>query len=189
MSDLNPCAVVPAAGKGERFGSPLKILMPIDGEPMLGRTVRVLLNGGVEHVVIVVAPGVDVSPIEVLNDSRVSTITNPDPSRGMFSSIQTGCAGVHGDPVLVLPADMPFVRSETVAALIAASRLGTLVSPRYRSRRGHPVALPGRLRSEILEASPTSTLSQLLERHESDRLDLDVDDPGVLRDVDRKEDL
>ena len=74
----------------------------------------------------------------VTTDPRVIVVVNPDPSRGMFSSIQTGVSAAEGDPILVLPGDMPFVRSETVAALVAAARLGEIVSPRYGSKHGHP---------------------------------------------------
>lgn len=182
-------AIVPAAGKGERFGPSSKLLANVDGEPMLGRTIRSLLDGGVDRVVVVTAPGAALGSVAILSDSRVTTIVNPDPSRGMFSSIQAGMAAADGDPILVLPGDMPFVRAETVAAVLAASRLGEIVSPRHGAKRGHPVALPGRLRSEILKADAASTLSAALEPFLADRLELDVDDPGIVRDVDTKQDL
>ena len=182
-------AIVPAAGKGERFGSPLKLLADVRGEPMLGRTVRSLLEGGVDRVVVVTAPGTALETIAILGDERVSVVRNPDPSRGMFSSIQAGLAGADGDPIIVLPGDMPFVRGGTVAAVLTAARLDAVISPRYRGQRGHPIALPGRLRSGILKADPASTLSEVLTKAGEDRIELDVDDPGILRDVDTKQDL
>src|SRR5207245_573062 len=83
----------------------------------------------------------------------------PDPSRGMFSSLQAGMAEAQGDALLVLPADMPFVESGTVAILldVFASR-PAIVSPRYQGKRGHPVVLPPRLRDEIRSADPSLTL-------------------------------
>jgi len=186
---VSSVAIVPAAGKGERFGSPLKLLADVGGEPMLGRTIRSLLEGGVDHVVVVAGPGVSVAAVTALQDPRVTLVVNPDPSRGMFSSIQTGVAAAEGEPILVLPGDMPFVRGGTVAALLTAARLGDVISPRYRGQRGHPIALPARLRSEIMKADPTSNLSAVLQAADEDRVELDVDDPGILRDVDTTKDL
>ena len=186
---MSSVAIVPAAGKGKRFGSSLKLVANVRGEPMLGRTIQSLLEGGVDRVIVVAAPGISFAAVAALHDPRVTLVVNPDPSRGMFSSIQTGVDAAEGEPILVLPADMPFVRGGTVAAVLTAARLGGVISPRYRGQRGHPIALPGRLRSEIIKADPASNLSAVLQAAEEDRLELDVDDPGILRDVDTPKDL
>jgi CTP:molybdopterin cytidylyltransferase MocA len=118
MTRRQTIAVVPAAGASRRFGSP-KLLADIRGEPLLQHTLRSLLDGGVERLVVVVAPHANLSTVTMLGDSRVTVVINRDPERGMFSSIQTGLAQVDGDAdVLVLPADMPFVRASTVEALM-----------------------------------------------------------------------
>jgi molybdenum cofactor cytidylyltransferase len=177
-------AVVPAAGAGERFGG-AKLLALIRSEPLLSHTIQSLLGGGVDRVVVVLPPSGSFDAVRALADPRVCTVVNPDPSRGMFSSIQVGVASAEGDPSLVLPGDMPFVRPETVASVLAAcQRTNRIVSPRYAGRRGHPVGLPGYLRREIVDADPAVSLSAVLEPHERDRIDLDVQDGGVLRDVD-----
>jgi molybdenum cofactor cytidylyltransferase len=63
------------------------------------------------------------------------------------------------------------------------------VSPRFNGKRGHPVILPPSLRDEIRAAEPTITLHDILKRHQDIRTDIDVDDRGVVRDVDRPADL
>lgn len=186
---MGAVAIVPAAGRGERFGTPLKLLVDIDGEPLLARTIRSLLDGGVSRVIVVTSPEAPLKSVAVLTHPAVVVVTNPDPSRGMLSSIQSGIAAADGDPMLILPGDMPYVQPQTIAAVIAASRQGDVVTPIFRTRRGHPVSIPSRLRDEILEADPASTLSAVLQRHEDIRLAVDVDDPGVLRDVDTRADM
>lgn len=183
-------AIVPAAGRAERFGGG-KLTAEIEGEPLLNRTLRSLLDGGVGHVVVVLAPGATFVTVDVLmNDPRVVRVINPNPSRGMLSSIQIGLAAAEGEPVLVLPGDMPFVTSGTVAAVLeAAAKSGKIVSPRFEGRHGHPVALPARLRDEILTADASSTLATIIEAHADERLDVEVTDPGVVRDVDARGDL
>lgn len=182
-------AIVPAAGKAERFGG-AKLLARIGNDVLLDRTLRSLLDAGVDRTIVVVAPGADLGAALLLADPRVRTVVNPDPSRGMFSSIRAGVAVADGDPVVVLPADMPFVSSATVAAVAAGCvREHRIVAPVHEGRRGHPVAFPASLRPAILLASPESTLKTALASTGATWHELLVDDSGVLRDVDWVEDL
>jgi molybdenum cofactor cytidylyltransferase len=189
---LRSIAIVTAAGSAERFGG-RKLLADVDGEPLLDRTIRSLLEGGVSEVIVVV--GTDSRAelerdVNAMNDARVRPVENRDPSRGMFSSIQEGVRTASGDVLLVLPGDMPFVKPATVQKVIQEwTRTRGIVSPRNNNKRGHPVALPLALRDEILATSPTSNLHEVIKRHSSERTDLEVDDPGINRDVDRLEDL
>ena len=185
-------AVVTAAGSAERFGG-RKLLAPVNGEPMLDNTIRVLLEGGAAEVIVVVGRDARAElerDVNAMNDARVRPVENHDPSRGMFSSIQEGVATASGDALLVMPGDMPYVRPETVSAVIARYReKAAIVSPRYRGKRGHPVAMPMWLRDEIRGTPTTATLHEVIKRHTDMRVDLDVDDPGVVRDVDIPADL
>jgi molybdenum cofactor cytidylyltransferase len=184
-------AVVPAAGASSRFGS-MKLLADVDGHPLLEHTLQSLLDGGVGRIVLVVTSAPALGTVPLIGDARVILAVNPDPSRGMFSSIQTGLeAAGRGDPFVVLPADMPFVPPDVIAAVIAeARRTDTVVVPTHAGRRGHPVVIPGRFRRPILEAAPSSNLKDVLASicpgpvHE-----LHVEAAGVLRDVDVPGDL
>ena len=99
-------AIVPAAGRAERFGRQ-KLLEDLGGELLLNRTIRCLLDGGVTRVAVVVPPQGGLDAVPIFADPRVELVLNPDPSRGMFSSIQAAFAAIpEGDPVLVLPGDM-----------------------------------------------------------------------------------
>ena len=178
---------MPAAGRASRFGGG-KLTADIDGEPLLNHTLRSLLDGGVARVIVVTAPDSALDDVALLNDVRVARAVNPDPSRGMFSSIQAGFEAADGHPILVLPADMPFVTSDTVRAVDAAARAtGAIVAPSFEGRHGHPVAIPGGLRDEILREPAASTLAAVLARHTREWIA--VDDGGVVRDVDRPGDL
>ena len=189
---MRAVAIVTAAGSAERFGGK-KLLTPIDGEPLLDHTIDALLDGGVSEVIVVFGKDARAElerDVNAMLDPRVRAVENPDPSRGMFSSIQEGVAQAQGDAILVMPGDMPFVSPETVRAVIAAyERKPAIVSPRYRGKRGHPVALPSSLRDEIRAAAPDATLHDVIHAHTDMRVDIDLDDAGIVRDVDRPEDL
>ena len=185
-------AIVTAAGSAERFGG-RKLLVPIDGEPLLDHTIRSLLDGGVSEVIVVVGSNdraVLEGDVNAMKDARVRPVENPDPTRGMFSSIQEGVVTANGDTLLVLPGDMPYVKPETVRLVLDTWQLRHgIVSPRYNGKRGHPVALPIELRDEIRATPSAANLHDVIKKHTEVRVDLDVDDPGVLRDVDVPADL
>ena len=189
---MRAIAIVTAAGSAERFGG-RKLLADVDGEPLLDRTIRCLLDGGISEVIVVV--GTDSRAelerdVNAMNDPRVRPVENPDPSRGMFSSIQAGVATANGDALVILPGDMPYVEAETVRAVIAKYReRPAIVSPRYRGKRGHPVVMPLTLRDEIAATAPTANLHDVIHHHQDERVDLDVEDAGVGRDVDTRADL
>jgi molybdenum cofactor cytidylyltransferase len=189
---MRAVAVVTAAGSAERFGGK-KLLTPIDGEPLLDHTIDALLDGGVAEVIVVVGKDARAElerDVNAMLDPRVRAVENPDPARGMFSSIQEGVAQAQGDAILIMPGDMPFVSPETVRAVIAAyEKNPAIISPRYRGKRGHPVALPAFLRDEIRAAAPGATLHDVIHAHSDIRIDVDVEDPGINRDIDKPEDL
>ncbi len=182
-------AIVPAAGAAERFGAE-KLLAPVGDAPLIERTIRSLLDGGVDRVVVVLAPGADRLRDLIERIAHVDVAVNRDRDRGMLSSVQAGLRAHRGDPILVLPGDMPYVEPATVAALLRRQEEdGSIVSPRFRGKRGHPVVMPGQLRDEVLAAPDGETLHDVLRRHASERVDLDVEDKGVVRDVDVPRDL
>jgi CTP:molybdopterin cytidylyltransferase MocA len=182
-------AVVPAAGQSSRFGS-MKLLAGVDGDVLLNRTIRSLLDGGCARVIVVISPSAALTPATLLRDPRVVTVVNPDPSRGMFSSIQVGLAATNGGAVLVLPADMPFVRPVTVSAVVEAARVQKrVVVPVHDGRRGHPLAIPDAIARDLCADDPRSNLKAALIARAQRPLELQVDDRGILRDVDVPADL
>ncbi len=176
--------IILAAGASRRMGSP-KALLDYRGETFVSRLVRVFSRSC--DPVIVVA-GVHADLIRGRMDRRTRLVINPDPDRGQLSSLQTALAEVpHGATgFLFTPVDCPTAREETIETLIDAFRKsGTLFAiPRYRGKRGHPVCVRASLIAEFLALPPTAETRAVVNMH-SDRIAyIDVDDPGVLADVD-----
>lgn len=186
---MSAVAIVPAAGKGERFGG-VKLMARFKGEPLINWTLWSLLDGGISSVVVVTSPGADFSEAPLMNDLRVSVVVNEDPSRGMFSSIQAGLSITGGDPLVILPADMPFVASGTVTEVVLACiRRGRVTIPIHQEQRGHPIAIPASFRRALLLAPPETTLKHALAAAGADPVELPVGDGGILKDVDTPTDL
>ena len=186
---MSAVAIVPAAGKGERFGG-AKLLARFNDEPLINWTLWSLLDGGVATVIVVTAPGADLSVAKLMNDPRVSVVVNEDPSRGMFSSIQAGLSASVGDPFVILPADMPFIASSTVTEVVLACiRRHRVIIPVHQDQRGHPIAIPWTFRESLLLAPADTTLKHALLAAGAEPIELPVGDSGVLRDVDTPQDL
>ncbi|MGH9464264.1 MAG: nucleotidyltransferase family protein [Thermoanaerobaculia bacterium] len=187
-------ALVPAAGEARRMGRP-KLLLPWQGTTLLDHLVGNLRQGGADRLVLV-ARSDDSALADWAAVAGVDLTVNPDPARGMLSSVWCGLAALGAaaiaqvaEALLVCPADHPAVRPETVAALLARLRAGALLAvPTHDGRRGHPLAIGPALVTEILALDLEVGLRQLLERRSDVLVELPVDDPGVVLDVDTPED-
>lgn len=188
---MEPVAVIPAAGRAERFGGQ-KALADVDGKPMLGRVIEVLRKAEINQIVVVLGEDEDAIRQRVAELKGCTIVRNPKPERGMFSSLQLGFDATPAtDQFIVVIGDMPFVRPATITALLAEhGKVRGVVSPRYQGKRGHPLVVDPGVRLDVL-TSPAEgiTFHEVLKRHADRRHDLDVDDPGVLHDVDTAADL
>jgi molybdenum cofactor cytidylyltransferase len=188
-------ALLPAAGASRRMGRP-KLLLPYAGGTLVGALVASLRGGGVSTVLLVTAPG-DEDLRAWAREAGVSVAVNPAPERGMLSTILEGLAALggaaalarRGELLLVSPADLPAVRPDTIARLIreATESGAPLAVPVYQGKRGHPLAIAPALIPGIETLDPEVGLKQLRDRHEAELLNVEVEDAGVVLDVDTPE--
>jgi molybdenum cofactor cytidylyltransferase len=184
------CAIVPAAGSSRRMGRP-KLLLPFGRATVVEAVLATLRDAGVARTVVVIAAG-DGALRSLARGAGAEVAVNHHPERGMLSSVVAGIEALGGaatlasagDALLVTPADLPTLRPATVERLIASLEAGgaPLAVPTYLGKRGHPLALAAELLPEIAALDPGVGLRQLLDRHPV--LELPVDDPGVVADVD-----
>lgn len=177
-------AVILAAGTSRRMGRPKSELAIGPGAvTFLDAILETLAAARVEHVRVVVPPGPGSWP--------AGSVVNPDPSRGMLSSAQCGLRTLPTDveAVLLWPVDHPLVRSDTVVAMIAAYRDSTapVVVPTFEGTRGHPALFAARVIPEFFTADPERGARLVVHAHD-DRVELVVDDRGVIEDIDTPDD-
>jgi molybdenum cofactor cytidylyltransferase len=163
-----------------------KMLLPFGDGTVVGGVVAALRGGGAGEVVLVTALGHD-DLREWGVGQGLTLTTNPDPERGMLSSILCGVEALSGSPaLLVSPGDLPALSAPTVSAVAAALAAGALLAvPVHAGKRGHPLGIAAALVPEILSLDPSVGLRQLLDRHPV--TEIPVSDPGCVRDVDTPE--
>lgn len=115
---------------------------------------------------------------------QIKFVYNENFNQGMFTSIQTGCSEVNAPAFFITPGDCPFVKKETVQLI--AEQKGNVVIPSFHYKGGHPIKLSSEVKQKILETIPESNLRAVLGGYEKKYMN--VDDPGVLMDVDTLED-
>jgi CTP:molybdopterin cytidylyltransferase MocA len=172
------------------MGSP-KALLDAGGKSFLARILGSLRQGGAGPVT-VVTRSLDDAVAEEARRLEGEVILNPDPSTGPISSLQAGLRHLAEDApaVLVAPVDHPLFSLATVTALIAGflESDAPLVVPAYEGRRGHPALFSRRLFPELLEESLPEGARTVVRRYLDGRLQLSVDDPGILANIDTPED-
>jgi len=184
-------SVILAAGAGRRLGGVAKALLEReDGCTFLEAIARTGRRAGVVAEVVVVAEphrSVVVAEAERLG---LPWVCNPEPERGMGSSVELGFAHAlarHGDVAagLLWPVDHPFVRWDTVARLRAALGAKAAVIPTVDGRGGHPVLVARQLWAPLSRcaAMPRGAQTVLRERG-SEVLRIEVGDRDVVSDVD-----
>ena len=142
--------VLLAAGMSRRMGDENKLLVEIDGVPMVRRAAEAMLAGGIRQLVVVTGHQAD-AVAAVLADMDVPDldlrfVNNPDFADGQAGSVATGIAalpaGVSG--ALIGLGDMPFIVPALVSEMIHDhSGLGDherrISFPVFEGRRGNPV--------------------------------------------------
>ncbi len=180
-------AVVLAAGESRRMGRP-KQLLEVCGRPMLEHVLR-MLSGLFERVVVVLGHAY----AEVLNAVEVPgnalVVFNPRYGEGISTSVRAGLSALDAEAYLIYLGDMPCVRPTTIVALVEAYRRGgrPAVVPTYRGMRGNPVVVSRALKPLAEGLTGDRGLSSVLDA--VGPLYVEVDDEGVLIDVDTPRDV
>jgi molybdenum cofactor cytidylyltransferase len=167
-----PVVLVLASGRGERFmasgGSGSKLHALLGGKPVLERTLDAVRASGL--------------PWHVEDAGH----------EGMGDSIAAAVRATRDAPGwLVLPGDLPLVRPETLRAVAAALSDHAVVLAHYRGQRGHPVAFAASCRDALLllHGAQGATLVVRAQALVNPIAQLELDDPGIVTDIDTVQDL
>ena len=171
-----------AAGESRRMGRP-KALLEYRGETFLDRLTRLLATRCSPVIVVL---GAAAEEIRQRAGGDATFAINPDYRSGQTSSLQCGLHGVpeSAEGVLLTLVDHPAVMPDTINALVDAPGSSLVRVPRYRGQRGHPVWFSRDLIPEFLALSPDDAARDVIRGHAGRTLFVDVDDSGVIADID-----
>ena len=177
-------------GSARRFGSE-KLLAPLRGTPLAAHSARNLVAGAGNGLAVI--PMGSAALRHVLEEAGCEILETSDTLRGMGASLAAAVAASSGAVGWVVAlGDMPFIQVATIASIRAALEGGALVAvPRVASggARGHPVGFASALRAELVALDGDHGARSVMERHRDRLATLEVDDPGILADIDVPADL
>jgi len=186
--------VILGAGASSRMGRP-KLLLPWRETTVIGHLLRQWRELGAAQIGIVLRPpdAPLAAELDRLGFPRADRIENPQPERGMFSSILCA-AGWPGwkDEIAtwaIVLGDQPHLRSETLRQLLEfhGAKTDAICQLEFGGHARHPVLLPRRAFKE-LKVSQAGTLKDFLKRTSVRCLRCSVDEPGLALDMDTPED-
>ncbi|MFN3415842.1 MAG: NTP transferase domain-containing protein [Caldimonas sp.] len=187
-----PVVIVLAAGAGSRFEGPgHKLTQALGPTTVLGATLQQVLASSLRLVVVTTRDLRDMVKGWVATQDVVVVPSGSDGAGehlGMGYSIAAGVRA-RGDAAgwLVMPGDMPLVRPTTLRAVAAALAGHPVAYAQFQGQRGHPVAFSAELYSELAVLDGDQGARRILARYPAAAVE--VDDPGVLVDIDTREDL
>jgi len=176
----------------QQLGPNADMMADMTADTMLSRTLRHALETRLRVVVVTsaaLAPAVRklIATQDVVEMPEIDGRGRPS-LVGMGHSIAAGVSATgDADGWLIVPADMPLMRPASMLAVADAIEHFAVAYAQYRGRRGHPVGFSAELYSELVDLQGDEGARRLLARYPSQAVD--VDDPGVLVDIDTEDDL
>ncbi|MGE0715095.1 MAG: NTP transferase domain-containing protein [Alphaproteobacteria bacterium] len=184
-------ALVLAAGQSRRMGAANKLLLPVDGAPMVLRTLDAVLASKARPVVVVTGHQRDVVAAAVAQ-RPVAVVHNPDYADGLSTSVKAGIAALPPDidGVLICLGDMPRIGAAALDRLIAAFNPvegRAICVPTAGGKRGNPILWAKRFLPEMAALTGDVGARHLVAAHADEVAEVEVGDTGVLIDVDTPE--
>jgi molybdenum cofactor cytidylyltransferase len=171
------------------MGSPKALLrMPgPDAETFLDRLIGIF-SACCAPVIVVLGHEPHAIRAGLARASQAEFVVNANYGRGQLSSLQCGLSALspHAGGVLFTPVDYPAIAPETAAKLARAieRNAAKIAIPRRGGKHGHPVAFSRELIGEFLALPSDSQAREVIHAHAADALYIDVNDPGILEDID-----
>jgi molybdenum cofactor cytidylyltransferase len=185
-----------AAGEGARFGG-AKLLAPLPsaahgasaGTP-IGVAAAMHLMAALNDVVAVVRPR-DHAISHALAGTGARIVACDRAAEGMGASLACGVREAEAaDGWVIALADMPWIAPPSISAVADAIAGGAeIAAASFRGQRGHPVAFAKAYFNLLVELGGDAGARAIVEARRWMLRTVEVDDPGVVRDVDRREDL
>ena len=189
--------VVAAAGRSRRFGAADKRHARLkDGRRLLAASLAAAAELTPRRLV-VLGPGESLSDWDLAPSANLELLSLERPSDALGDSLSAAFRWLlqqrqQQSPELTAAAvwlgDMAWISAPTCRRLAASARADRLVRPRFHGQPGHPVIVGCDFWSEMTQLHGQDGARALLHRHRQALLEIDVDDPGVVRDLDTPED-
>ena len=184
-------AVLLAAGRSERMGRNNKLLLNVDGIPLVRRSAINILNSNVASMTVVT--GFDENKIvNALSGLNVNFVKNINFREGLSSSLKAGLANITPTPsaVIICLADMPKIQPEHINQLIEnfdPLKGWEICIPTNNGKRGNPVLIGSRFFPYIFETSGDFGAKQVMKQHSDKIVEVEIGTSDIHFDIDTQD--
>ncbi len=175
-------AIILAAGKSSRMGK-FKPLLPFLNSTIIEHSINRAAEVANKVLVVIGFRGDDIIHLKKW-DKKIKFVKNPEPERGMFSSIFEGVAKSGSGRVFIGLGDQPHIKKNIYKKLANAGK-ADVVQPVYNARPGHPLLISENVKKHILnnkDSISTITLKNILVGFKKNFVEVDND--SILTDLD-----
>ena len=179
-----------AAGLSRRMGGPNKLLQLYSGVPLLAHALRV--GEEIEFADRVAVTGRDCAETEALAVSfGFRCVFNPRFAEGLGTSIAAGSRAMlpEAEGAFIALGDMPNIGPDVYRALAGTFTQRAIVVPLHNGARGHPVLFCKSYIAQLSALSGDEGARSIVRRHARSIAEVETANPGVLHDVDTREDF
>jgi molybdenum cofactor cytidylyltransferase len=190
-SDSRVAAIILAAGRSTRMGQ-AKQLLRLGDSTVLGQTIANVRRSAVVEIVLVLGSSAQSILRQLALGEDLKVVVNQDYTQGMASSLRVGLSALDPrvDAALIVLADQPFIRPETLDLLANQHRSSKpqIVIPTYQGFRGNPVLLDRSVFFEVMALEGDVGCRAIFASHPEGMVKVEVEDAGILLDIDDQED-
>ena len=184
-------AVLLAAGRSERMGPNNKLLLNVDGIPLVRKSAINILNSNVTSMTVVT--GFDENKIvNALSGLNVNFVKNINFREGLSSSLKAGLANITPTPsaVIICLADMPKIQPEHINQLIEnfdPLKGWEICIPTNNGKRGNPVLIGSRFFPYIFETNGDFGAKQIMKQHSDKIVEVEIGTSDIHFDIDTQD--
>jgi len=189
----NIAAIVLAAGLSKRMGSANKLLLDVEGQSLLRRSVMAIVGAGIGEVVVVLGHESELTKLHLV-ELGVRYVVNTEYKSGQMSSVQCGLSALSGgnQAAMICLADQPLIKVTHLQQLINAFESlpddKQIIVPMYKSQRGNPVMISETVRKKVVRQGGNPGCRKYIDNNPDQVLWLPVSDTAFTTDIDTPED-
>ena len=184
-------SILLAAGQSKRMLGVNKLTKEVKGSALIKCSLNNILKSSVNEIIIVLGYQSELIEKLIKKNNRIKFVFNPNFKTGMSSSIKIGIENLSEKTnyFFISLADMPMINYKTYNKLIIQKEEGKIMVPTYKKNQGNPVLFPKSLKDEIKSIQGDVGAKKLLQIYKKKVLNLEINDPGIIKDFDLLDDF
>ena len=179
-------AILLAAGQSKRMNGENKLTKKIKNIPLIKCALNNILKSSINEIVVVLGYQSEIIEKLIDKNDKIKFVFNPNFKNGIASSIKKGIENLSKktDAFFISLGDMPSINYDTYNKLIEYKKNQKIIVPMFKGQKGNPVLFPKSFTKKISSIRGDYGAKKILEMNSKEVFNLEIDDPGIIKDVD-----